>query len=357
MQKPIISGIQQMGIGIPNVHEAFKWYRRHLTMDIPVFEEAAEANLMLPYTDNQPQTRHAILAINPQGGGGLEIWQYTGRTPQPAAFDIQLGDLGLFITKFKAKDVGEAYARLKQAEVDLVSGLIKDPAGHPHFYLKDPYGNLLEVVQSDDWFRQLKDEPTGGVYGAVIGVSDIERSMRFYKDILGYDKVLYDESGAFGDFSSLPSGTGQFRRVLLTHSAPRKGSFSRMLGSSEIELVQALDRKGRPIFENRLWGDLGYIHLCFDINGMDELRERCAANGHPFTVDSAADRDTFDMGEAAGNFSYIEDPDGALIEFVETHKVPIAKKFGWYLNLRKRNPEKPLPDWMLKAMALNRVRN
>ena len=32
------------------------------------------------------------------------------------------------------------------------------------------------------------------------------------------------------------------------------------------------------------------------------------------------------MGEAAGHFSYIQDPDGTLIEFVETHKVPILKK-------------------------------
>ena len=45
---------------------------------------------------------------------------------------------------------------------------------------------------------------------------------------------------------------------------------------------------------------------------------------------------SFDMGEAAGRFSYIEDPYGTLIEFVETHKVPIIKKIGWYINLKKR---------------------
>ncbi|MCB0622265.1 MAG: VOC family protein, partial [Saprospiraceae bacterium] len=111
MKKPIISGIQQMGIGIPSVYDAWAWYRRHFAMDIPVFDEAAEANLMLPYTDNQPQERHAVLAINAQGGGGLEIWQYTGRTPQPAAFDIQLGDLGLSITKFKTRDVAATYEK------------------------------------------------------------------------------------------------------------------------------------------------------------------------------------------------------------------------------------------------------
>jgi len=36
--------------------------------------------------------------------------------------------------------------------------------------------------------------------------------------------------------------------------------------------------------------------------------------------------------------------------------VPIMKKFGWYLNLQKRDPQKSLPGWMLSALALNRVK-
>ncbi len=104
--------------------------------------------------------------------------------------------------------------------------------------------------------------------------------------------------------------------MLLTHSKGRVGAFSKLLGKSHIELVQVIDRSPRPIFENRFWGDLGYIHLCFDINGMDDMRKLCESKGYPFTCDSS---DSFDMGEAAGHFSYIEDPDGTLIEFVETH--------------------------------------
>jgi hypothetical protein len=63
------------------------------------------------------------------------------------------------------------------------------------------------------------------------------------------------------------------------------------------------------------------------------------------------------MGEAAGHFSYIEDPDGTLIEFVETHKVPILKKIGWYLNLRKRNPKKHLPDFIVKMLGFGKVKD
>jgi len=347
-----ISGIQQVGIGIPNVHEAFAWYRKAFGTDIPVFDEAAEANLMLPYTGGKPHKRHAILAINLQGGGGFEIWQYTSRVPQPSKFDIQLGDLGFYAAKIKCKNVRETYEKYIDQKLDVVGLLAKDPAGKETFFVSDPYGNYFQLVESNDWFTDLK-MGTGSTYGMIIGVTDMDKSLEFYRRILGYDEKVYDSEGNFADFKSLPGGNFYFRRVLLRHSKARSGAFSRMLGSSEIELVQVKERQPSPIFKNRFWGDLGFIHLCFDMNGMDDLKATCEELGHPFTVDSA---NSFDMGEAAGRFSYIEDPDGALIEFVETHKLPILKKIGWYKNLKNRDPEKPLPDWMLKAMRFNRVK-
>ena len=347
-----IAGIQQIGIGIPDVKKAFAWYNMHFGMDVPIFDEAAEAALMLPYTAGKPQKRHAILAINLQGGGGFEIWQYTSRTPQSAAFELQLGDLGLFCTRIKSRNVKASFEFLQSKKAALISGLVKDPSGEDTFFLRDPWNNLFQVVNGKDWFAEGK-EPTGGPSGCMIGVSDIERSMEFYKQILGYDTVVYDRQGFFTDLEGIPSGKETVRRVLLRHSKPRSGAFSKLLGSSEIELVHTPQRSPNKIFKDRLWGDLGFIHLCFDIHGMKSLQKHCEEKGHPFTVDSS---NSFDMGEAAGHFSYIEDPDGALIEFVETHKIPVLKKIGWYLDLRKRDASKTLPDWMLKTLRFNRVK-
>jgi catechol 2,3-dioxygenase-like lactoylglutathione lyase family enzyme len=172
---------------------------------------------------------------------------------------------------------------------------------------------------------------------------------------LNYDEVVYDQTGHFEDLNFFPSGTGKFRRVLLKHSSKRTGPFAPLLGDSTIELLQSIERKDcRKIFENRFWGDWGFIHLCFDVQGMDALKQECEEKGFPFTVDSS---DTFDMGEAGGRFSYVEDPDGTLIEFVETHKVPILKKFGWYIHLKNRKPGKSLPRIILKLMGLNRYKD
>ena len=81
MEDYIISGIQQIGLGNDSVYDTWEWYRKHLGFDLPIFDEAAEANLMLPYTGGQPRSRHAVLAMNYAGGGGLEMWQHTSRTP------------------------------------------------------------------------------------------------------------------------------------------------------------------------------------------------------------------------------------------------------------------------------------
>ena len=357
MNQVTISGIQQLGIGVKNVAEAWKWYRKYLGMDIKVFEESATASLMLPYTGGVPQKRHAVLALNMNGGGGFEIWQYTERTPQPPKFVPALGDLGIFAAKIKARDVQKAHDYYTSEKLQ-VSPVVTDPDGRAHFFLTDPYNNIFQILESDNWFGKEKKH-TGSVYGVVIGVTNIEESMKVYSGILGYDTVVFDKKEVFADLSSLQGGDQTFRRVLLQHSKPRLGAFSRMFGNSEIELVQVEGRTPRKIYDDRFWGDLGFIHLCFDIQGMQALNAACAERGFPFTVDSFANHDgnSFDMGEAAGHFSYIEDPDGTLIEFVETHKVPIMKKFGWYLDLRKRDPKKHLLDWIVNALKMGRVKD
>lgn len=348
-----IVGIQQIGIGNPDTPATFAWYRKHLGIDIQVFDEAAEAGLMLPYTGGEKRSRHAILAISIQGGGGLEIWQYTSRVPQAPAFQPEPGDLGIFIAKYKCKDITGTYSLLHSKDINFIGKPVPGPDGKEVLYFKDPHGNIGQLVNSPDWFTTTKWK-TGGVYGATIGVSDMENSLAFYRNVLGYDTILYDETGSFADFELIPGGSGRFRRVLITHSEQRKGPFSKLLGTSQLELVQALDKTPRKIFENRFWGDLGYIHLCFDVVNMKALQRHCESRGHVFTVDSAK---SFDMGEAAGHFAYIEDPDGTLIEFVETHKVPVVKKLNWYIDLNKRPKDKALPDWMLRALAFNRVKD
>lgn len=350
----IISGIQQMGIGVPDVQKIWKWYREMFGIDVRIFEEAADAPLMVRYTGDTVHSRTATLALSMESGGGMEIWQFTSRPTEKAAFDILLGDYGFYACRIKSKDVQASYEYHKSKGVKLLGEPQKAPNGDLNYFVEDPNGNLFNIVPGDGWFVDTKHpSKCGGVAGVMIGVSDIDKSLKLYQDILEYNYKEYDYKGVSDCYKGLPSGDQNFRRVLLSHDQERMGPFSRLLGPTKIELVEAIDRKGRKIFENRYWGDWGFIHLCFDVQGMESLKKECEEAGFPFTVDSG---ETFDMGEAGGRFSYIEDPDGAWVEFVETHKVPVMKKIGWYINLKKRDPKKRLPNWMLKAMGMNRVK-
>ncbi|MCA1756805.1 MAG: VOC family protein [Bacteroidales bacterium] len=358
MSSYIISGIQQMGVGVHDLHSAWEWYRKAFGMNVPIFEEEAEAKLMLPYTGGKPRSRHAVLAINMQSGGGFEIWQYKGRKPVSAEKEAMIGDLGIYTCKIKIKAIDAAVEHFTAMGAELIGVPAADPEGRSTLFIRDPFGNIFQMVEAQDWFMKGKGV-TGGAYGAIIGVTDTDRSMEVYSGILGYDSVVYDKTGIFDDLAGLPGGKGTFRRVLLERSKPFKGAFSRLFGDSVIELVEARDRKQSRIFEDRYWGDPGFIHLCYDISGMDNLKSHCEKAGYSFTVDSKASHDIegFDMGEAAGHFSYIEDPDGTLIEFVETLKIPLLKKIGWYLDLTKRHPEKNLPGWMLRLLNLQKVKD
>lgn len=345
----VITGIQQVGIGVSNVQEAWRWYRMQFGLDVPVFDDIAEATLMKPYTGNEVHSRRAVLALNMTGGGGFEVWQFKSRTPSACTFEPGIGDLGINAVKLKSGNVKSCHRHYAKQQLSGLSELYKDPAGNLFFWLNDPYGNLFQVVEGNSWFG-APSKTTGGVCGVTMGVSDIDRTLPLYRDVLGFKTTGFDVTGKF---EGVESGH-TFRRVQIEKPQKNYGAFSRLLGDVKVELVQVLDREPRTVFKDRYWGDLGFIHVCFDVNDMDSLSDRCQQNGYKFTVDSA---DSFDMGEAAGRFSYIEDPDGTLIEFVQTHKVPIMKKWGWYINLKNRKKNKPLPNWMLKTMALNRVKD
>ncbi|MDC1196124.1 MAG: VOC family protein [Crocinitomicaceae bacterium] len=352
----IICGIQQMGIGVPDVQEVWKWYRKFFGVNVRVFEEAADAPLMTRYTGDTVHSRTATLALSMEGGGGFEIWQFTSRPTEKPKFDILLGDYGLYSCRIKSRDVEASYNYFKSNSAEILGELGTTPSGEKTFFVKDPNGNIFNIVEGKGWFKNTKHpSKCGAVAGTMIGVSDINKALPLYQDILGYETIEYDETGTFGDLSGLPAGNKKVRRVLLSHKQQRKGPFARLLGPSQIELVQAIEREDcQSIFKDRFWGDWGFIHLCFDVQGMDQLQAECETKGFSFTVDSS---DTFDMGEAGGRFSYIEDPDGTWIEFVETHKVPVMKKMGWYIHLKNRKPGKHLPNWMLHAMGMNKVKD
>jgi catechol 2,3-dioxygenase-like lactoylglutathione lyase family enzyme len=352
MQEKLIHGIQQVGVGVEDAESAFAWYARHLGADVSAFDDDNEATYMAKYMGGQPHYKRAIMAINMQGGAGYEVWQYTRRQPVYPNQPVRIGDYGISIAMVKSRDIAQSFARLSAEGVKVLTDIRTAPDGKRCFFIADPYGSMLQIKEFDHWYATNRGD-TGGIFGVVIGVSDIDESLRLYRDILGFEKVIYDRTDTSADWEGLPGGQGRTRRILLEQTRHSDGGLGIFFGPSQLELVQHLDMEPRKIFQDRYWGDIGFIHVCFDIRNMDALVAECAEKGFPFQVLSHA---SFDMGDANGHWGYLEDPDGTLIEFVETKRIPILKALNLSINLEGRDPHKPLPRWFFKALGLKRIK-
>lgn len=348
-----INGLQHIGVAVSNMDHSLKFYRKFFGLDIPFFDSVQPAPLMDVYTRNKTIVKRASMIMNLQGGCAIEVIRPTSFEPVGPKHEVKMGDLGIFITQVKCRDINRSWEFCKNEQAHRVTAIHKDPNGRDTFYIEDPDGNVWQYLQGDAWYTR-NNHHSGGVIGCTTGVSDMKKALKLYADVLGFDEVVYDKTGAFEDWKELRAGKENYRRVLLTQKAQPGGGFARVTGKTYIELVQAMDRKPDFIFEDRIWGDTGFAHIGFDVKGMKALGEDLKKAGYPFTCDS---NDALSMGTTKVHCTYIHDDDRTLIEMIEVYKVPIMEKWGIFLNVEKRDPLKPLPDFMLKALRFSRIKD
>lgn len=348
-----INGLQHIGVAVSDMDAALRFYRKYFGLNIPFFDSVADAPLMRVYCNGETITKRASMVMNLQGGCAVEVISPTSFRPRKAGFQVGAGDLGICITQVKCVDIEETHAFCKTHRPPFISDLSTDPAGRPTFYIYDPDGNIWQYLQSDQWYRK-DGHHSGGVLGCSTGVTDMDKAFRLYRDILGFDEVIYDVTDTFDDWKDLHQGEHRYRRVLLSQSAQPGGGFARVTGKTYIELIQAQDRTPRFIFKDRIWGDTGFAHIGFDVKGMSALGKDLEEAGYGFTCDS---NDALSMGNTKVHCTYIHDDDRTLIEMIEVYKVPIMERWGIFLNVEKRDPLKPLPDFMLKALRFSRIKD
>jgi catechol 2,3-dioxygenase-like lactoylglutathione lyase family enzyme/uncharacterized glyoxalase superfamily protein PhnB len=349
-----IHGIQHLGVAVPEHETAWKWFRKYFGLDVPFFNDEANADLMTIYTGGKVISKRAAMVLNLKGGAAMEIICPSTFKARHAEVEHQLGDLGMYIGWVKTPDVKKAFDFFKENNLEIISELSKTPNGWDTFYLKDLNGLIWQVIPADDWYTK-HSTATGGTAGCTIGVSDMDKAISFYS-LLGYDEVVYDHTDQFDDWSSLNGSNNQYRRVLLAQENQSEGGFAQLIGKTYIELIQdTSDRKPVKIFEDRFWGDIGFAHLGFDVRNMEAIGTALDKAGYGFTCDT---KNVLSMGESTKvHCTYTEDPDGTLIELIEVYKIPIIEKLGINLNVEKRKHSTPHPPLMIKALKFVRVKD
>lgn len=349
-----IAGIQGIGINADNLSESRKWYADMFQMDVNAIDDVTTAQYQYPHTEEPTQQRHLCITLNLQGGGGFEMLQSLQQTQESVSFDMHIGDLGINAAKIKSHNIAAYHEELSSKYKD-ISSIVTDPRGLPTFYLHDPFGNCFQVVE-DNYVFLDENRYSGGIVGAIIGVSDLERSLPFIQKVLGYDTILYDKTGIFNDWQTLKGGNATFRRVLLKRSEQPSGPFAGLYGNSTIELVQILEGTPRKVQTGNYASRHGFLHLCFDVVNMGDFEKQCEEYGYSFIADSGPQQTLFEQSQIIGQTCFLEDSDGTLFKFVEAQKIPLIKRLDLNLNLQKMDPSKQLPELMFHLMKFNKVK-
>jgi catechol 2,3-dioxygenase-like lactoylglutathione lyase family enzyme len=238
----------------------------------------------------------------------LELTEFTGieRHPaQPNHPDPGAADLTL-----RVRDVDAAFAAIKKAGAPIItrSGApvkIGPPNGKVRsVFVRDPDGYVIEVLQ----VPPAADAPaTGNIHGAAMGltVGDMEATLKFYRDILGFDlkgEMEFAGNKAILDMVGAPEG-GEFRQI--AGNVP--GS------TAHIEFYEFKNVPRKP-FRLRI-PDPGSPALSLRVRDLDSLLKNIKAAGMKVITKGG---EPVNLGASRNVF--VEDPNGVAVELIQRTK-------------------------------------
>lgn len=148
----------------------------------------------------------------------------------------------------------------------------------------------------------VQDLPISAVFHHVgITVSNLERSVKWYREVFGLEPAFALEVGGEGAGRTLRLPPHIHRTVVMP------------IGNFAIELLEFEPTRGGP--NQMRQDDVGYVYICFAVDDIEEVYQRLTALGHDFHTEPLY---AGEEGQIAGSkFCVMRDPDGKTIEFVQ----------------------------------------
>jgi glyoxylase I family protein len=142
-----------------------------------------------------------------------------------------------------------------------------------------------------------------GIQHTAISTGNMERSLEFYRDLLGF-KVVMDATWELGTRASANA-----QQIMeLEDVSTRAVMLS--LGTSLLELFEFESPTATPSDPNRPVCDHGYTHICLDVTEIEAEYERLEKAGMRFHCPP------MQLGRRT-KVTYGRDPDGNVIELYE----------------------------------------
>jgi len=135
-----------------------------------------------------------------------------------------------------------------------------------------------------------------------VTVSDLERSLAFYRDLLGLHEVERHRLEGAG-IEQMTGKPGTIMEVVRLRAPDTPGVL--------IDLQQYLAPKGKQ--SDSALGDVANAHVCFGVTGLLASCEELSARGVEFVSEPV----TFELESGTVHVVFLKDPDGFILELVE----------------------------------------
>jgi catechol 2,3-dioxygenase-like lactoylglutathione lyase family enzyme len=297
-------GIHHVGIGVKKLDEMKLFYRDILGFNNTLIEFGDSPQEMMQAVVRTKPVAFAMVMFNQDPDGVLiELVQMSNPVPRAIRKDFRYGDIGVSKITMVVQDVNNIYEELKD-KIKFCSkpksAVIPGWRDYRFVYCKDPGGNLIEFISGAN--SQIKNKFCD--FRCVgISVTNLARSIDFYQNYLGFDKVVIQTHDRFSGLVDEISGS--------TKTEVKSCVLANSRGGGMVELFEVTRPRGRSIPFGTIWGDFGYLQTCLYCENIAEIT-------HSYIREVIEPLSDFVVNEDA-SFIYMKDPDGIPVELLLLH--------------------------------------
>ncbi len=155
-----------------------------------------------------------------------------------------------------------------------------------------------------------------GVHHVGVGVNNLETIVDFYQNTIGFTDVFveFPESSHDSMFEVFRKPNIVFSGTMICQKA----------GGLIVELIRMVDPPSRPIRKDFKYGDIGVAKIAIAVSDVKQIYHELKGNVN-FCSEPKV---TSITGWGDYQFVYCKDPEGNLVEFVSSPKIPVNDKFG-----------------------------
>ena len=307
-----------IGLTVGDLDRALEFYTKVLP-----FKKVSESKTVPGAADEllgltETQVRSAELKL---GGESITLAEHLTNKGRAIPSDSRSFDHWFQHIAIVVHDMDKAYEHLSRAKVKHVStapqtlpAWNKDAGGIKAFYFRDPEDHVLEII----WFPLGKGDPkwqhagseTGaplflGIDHTAIVVSDSDRSLEFYRDVLGM-RVAGGAENCGTEQEHLNQVFGARLRITALRAQRGPG----------IEFLEYMTPSGgRPLPDDAKANDLVFWHTRLVVDGLDDFAAKLRERQTRFVSKRGVNL-RGELSKAARSV-IVRDPDGHAFQFIQ----------------------------------------